>query len=111
MPLLTTNPLGATPRPHLNPPQRTPTRPTTSQYTHIRDPLRLTHPLPHRVLLLVPPHIVAFGKQNDKYGQDVDGEQPRVAFAVVGFVVVEVDEGVGYVAYLDGYLWMGVGSG
>jgi hypothetical protein len=71
----------------------------------ILHPLHLTHALPYLLFLLVPPDVIPLGKQEHKNRQDVDGQQLGVAVAVVRLVVVEVDEAVADVAYLDGYLW------
>ena len=85
-------------------PEIQPPTPLILARPHIRRPLRLVHAPPDGLLVLVAPDIVGLGQQEDENGQDVDGEKLGVAVAVVGLVGLDVDEGVGYVAYLDGYL-------
>ena len=86
-------------------PEIQPFTPLLPARPHILGPLGHAHAGPDSLLVLVAPDVVGLGQQKDEDGQDVDGQQLGVAVAVVGLVGLDVDEGVGYVAYLDGYLF------
>lgn len=85
-------------------PKIQPLTPLDIARAHVGRALLGAHPRPHRLLGPVAVHVVGLGAQEDENGQQVDGEQLGVAVPVVGLVRLDVDEGVGYVPDLDGYL-------
>jgi hypothetical protein len=71
---------------------------------NILAPLRLGHAAPDPVPAPILVDVVRLGAHKDEYNGDVDADQVRVAAAVLGLVVVAVDEVGDDAAELDGHL-------